>query len=126
MFGSLVHRWSNRTEAPVSLHTRASREETFLPGILIFPSGQALDCIIQNLSESGALARLEGLADPAASMILVLPRSPTARYVSPVWRKYFDVGLRFDQAIDLRAPEAPLEHVARLLWIERSPTQKSA
>ena len=90
-------------------------------GKLVYgPREFSVDCTIRDLTEAGAHLRLASDAPLTDPIWLIVIRSGVAHHAQVAWRKPPEVGLRFDQTIDLRQhASGPLLHLHRL-WVECS------
>lgn len=85
----------------------ALRRRTLLRGWLCTEEGHGVDCVIQNLSATGAAVRVEG-ALPAGKQLSMIDPSNGFGYTAEVrWRFGARVGLKFLAAFDLRNPQQP-------------------
>ena len=77
---------------------RAQRQKTLKAGrILIDPNTSALDCIVRNLSSSGALLVVSSLAVPDRFELL-FAANRARHQCRVVWRAMDRVGVEFKQA----------------------------
>jgi hypothetical protein len=83
----------------------ASRVRTIMQGRIVFNNRSAtLDCVIRNLSESGAKLELSCSVTLPDRFELVIPRKGETRRARIVWRKDDLMGIAFEKAAE-QAPE---------------------
>lgn len=75
----------------------APRRRVFKSGAIAF-SGGRIDCIVRNLSSSGAGLDLESPVGLPSSFTLTIATDRFARRCYPVWRSDKRIGVAFDEA----------------------------
>lgn len=75
---------------------RDVRKRTFLKGRIIFNGGNStMDCLIRDMSESGARLELSETATLPDVFDLYIPSKDATQRVSLCWRRAGDVGINF-------------------------------
>ena len=102
---------------------RSRRTKTVLAGTLFFgQEGLTLDCVIADLSETGARVRIEPASVVPAEVFLVHLRDYVAYEAMVTWRREDGtLGLRFKSERSLRhEPEDKLQSAMRAYCVEHS------
>ena len=99
---------------------RAPRRRSLLSGKLVFDQAGAcsLDCVIRDLSETGARIRLGGALPTPAAVHLVDLRHGVAYEARVLWRRGVEIGLAFGAAHPLDQAATPELRAMRRLWVE--------
>jgi hypothetical protein len=111
---------STLSPPPASTEGRhAERRRTLLGAKLVYGNGAfTLDCVVRDISSTGARVKLpEGMAVPA-SVFLVEMRDGTAYAARVVWKRHPLIGLTFIERRDLRTADTPLLLFMKRLWLE--------
>lgn len=100
------------------------RKRSLLSGKLVSEAGDvSFDCVIRDLSETGARVKLPvGFVIPD-SLWLIHVVGGVAYRVEVRWRNDRELGLSFLEAHDMNAPTPARLVRLRLLWLECSPRQ---
>ena len=77
------------------LITRAYRKRTLKAGTIEFGGG-TIDCVVRNLSESGAALRVENLIGLPEKFSLIIHSEIFCRSCRVIWRQEKQIGVRFD------------------------------
>jgi hypothetical protein len=96
------------------------RQKSFLQGRIYFNNRRAtLDCVIRDLSETGAKLKIsEAVAVPEA-MELYIPNREEIHRARVEWRSEDEIGVSFGEAAaPSAAPELPADVVQRLSKLE--------
>lgn len=80
----------------------APRRRVFKSGAIAF-SGGRIDCIVRNLSSSGAGLDVESPIGLPPSFTLMIATDRFERRCHPVWRSDKRIGVAFDEAADRQA-----------------------
>jgi hypothetical protein len=111
----------NSPPAPSLANRReASRPRALLSGMLVFgPSQFTADCTIRDLTEQGARVRVRDDIVLPEPIWLIHLNSGKAQRAVVAWREPPDLGLRFEETVDLSTPitGGPLYRLHRL-WID--------
>jgi hypothetical protein len=107
---------------PVERRAGPRRRRVLLHGkVLSVTNSLTSDCMVRNLSESGARFTLKDATAYPSGFILVVIKTGMAHEVTTVWSRHDERGVRFDASHDLsRDPPTRLNHAYRL-WIENLP-----
>jgi hypothetical protein len=102
---------------------RASRRKrTLLRGKLAYGAGAfSVDCVISDLSETGARVQVEQGATFPEQVYLIHLRARTAYESKVVWRRDNFAGLEFGTAHDLESAAAPELKLMRLYCVDHAP-----
>ena len=88
----------------------APRMRTLIAAKISFNNGQStLDCLIRNLSDTGAKLIVSAAIALADSFDLLIPQKSVTRRVRIVWRRGEEMGVRFDEGAprsESRDPDA--------------------
>jgi len=76
-------------------HRRAHRQRTYKGGHINRESGPGIDCLIRNLSDTGACLEIAGGRVPDERFQLVIKPECLVRICEVAWRKAEKVGVRF-------------------------------
>lgn len=98
----------------------SARGRVLLRGELVWGHGAfTADCVIRDLSSTGARVRL-GAAQPVPSRVyLIDARAPVAYEALIAWKNMPDLGLKFVLEHSLQEDCPPALSYLRRLWIER-------
>lgn len=75
---------------------RSARRRVLKSGTISFGLGASIDCILRNVSETGALLEIESPVGIPDEFLLVIKKDNIARNCSVVWRSARQIGVRFD------------------------------
>jgi len=93
----------------MSTARRERRQRTLLPGQIVFNEGvSTIDCVIRNLSESGAQLRLPSSIGVPDHFDLLIPRDGRRLSATLAWRDGRSIGVSFDVAERLDADAGQL------------------
>lgn len=94
----------------------ATRIRTIMNGRIIFNNRSAtLDCLVRNLSETGAKLEVSGAVTVPERFELDIPRKGVRRRARMVWRREGEMGVAFeDAAAEAPADESMADRVKRL------------
>ena len=98
---------------------RTRRQRVLLGGKLVY--GQfdfTADCTIRDLTEAGARIRIGAEVKVPDQMWLISVASGMAYRAVAAWRRGTELGLRFDESIDLKPSTSPAPLHIRQLWLE--------
>jgi hypothetical protein len=76
-------------------HPRASRQRTFKGGSISFATAPSIDCIVRNLSETGACLELAGPVGVPDNFTLLIRPELSKRTCQVAWRNAQRIGVRF-------------------------------
>jgi hypothetical protein len=76
-------------------HRRAQRQRTYKGGHINRASGPGIDCLIRNLSDTGACLEIESGRIPDDRFQLVIKPESLVRICEVAWRKPQKIGVRF-------------------------------
>jgi len=76
-------------------HRRKPRLRTFKGGSILFGMAAAIDCIIRNMSESGAALEVESPGSVPDDFTLLIKPEIIERECHVVWRSAGRLGVRF-------------------------------
>jgi hypothetical protein len=79
----------------MSEHRRAARQRTYKGGRITPERGPGMDCIIRNLSETGACLEIESELVRETHFRLVIKPELLVRNCEIAWRKPQKIGVRF-------------------------------
>ena len=99
---------------------RAPRRRSFLSRKLVFDQARAcsLDCVIRDLSDTGARVRLNG-GLPVPPVVHLVDLSHGVAYGARVlWRRGGEIGLAFDSVHPLDHADTASLRPMRRLWVE--------
>lgn len=95
-----------------------TRQRTYLGGQVVFNRRQSIqDCLIRNLTESGARLVFSFPAMIPASFELVINRGGESRLAQVRWRTRLAAGVSFENAAV--ASFVPLQATRRIRWLEQ-------
>lgn len=101
---------------------QARRQRTLLRGKLAYGSGAfSIDCVISDLSETGARVQIQAGATVPEQIYLVHLRTRTAYDSKVVWHRDNYVGLEFKTAHDLETETSAEMKLMRLYCVEHAP-----
>lgn len=102
-------------EGPVEKRP-ATRIRTIMNGRIMFNNRSAtLDCLVRNLSETGAKLEVSGAVTVPERFELDIPRKGVRRRARMVWRREGEMGVAFeDAAAEAPADESMADRVKRL------------
>jgi hypothetical protein len=109
----------------MSEHRRESRLRTFLKGRIIFNKGAStMDCLVRDLSPSGARLALTETSTLPESFDLYIPQKDRTYRASLCWRRADGIGITFvDEAAPAPVPAAaappPADDAAAMLALVR-------
>ena len=84
---------------PASDQRAAPRMRTLIAAKIGFNNGQsALDCLIRNLSDTGAKLIVSAAVTLPECFDLIVPRKSLTRRVRIAWRRGEEIGVRFEDA----------------------------
>ena len=110
-----------RPEDAEELRT-SRRKRTLLRGKLAYGAGAfSVDCVISDLSETGARVQVEQGATFPEQVYLIHLRERTAYESKVVWRRDNFAGLEFGTAHDLESATAPELKLMRLYCVDHAP-----
>jgi hypothetical protein len=98
------------------------RERVLLGGKLVFAAERSVDCLIRDLTETGARVRLPvNYALGAHKNLWLINISGGSAYrVNVVWKKGAELGVEFAERHDFQALTPPSMLHLRSLWLECS------
>ena len=104
----------------MSEHRREIRQRTFLKGRILFNKGaSSMDCLVRDMSASGARLALSETTTLPESFDLYIPQKEKTYRSTLAWRRADGVGITFlDEAAPAPVP-APAENPASLLMLMR-------
>ena len=77
----------------------APRVRTLIAAKIVFNNGQiTLDCLIRNLSETGAKLTISDAVTVPDCFDLTIPQKNVTRRVRTAWRRGEEIGVRFEDA----------------------------
>jgi hypothetical protein len=101
---------------------RARRQRTLLRGKLAYGSAAfSVDCVISDLSETGARVQVQAGATVPEQVYLVHLRTRTAYESKVVWHRDNFVGLEFKSAHDLETATSAEMKLMRLFCVDNAP-----
>jgi hypothetical protein len=74
---------------------RSQRQRTFKGGAISFASEPSIECIVRNLSETGARIELERLVEVPNNFTLLIKPELLRRACAVAWRSGVLIGVRF-------------------------------
>jgi len=83
------------TEPNGSEHRRSLRRRTLKTGKISFSFAAGLDCIVRNISETGALLQLETSVGVPDKFDLIIKPDNIKRSCEVAWRSAKRIGVRF-------------------------------
>jgi hypothetical protein len=93
--GSNRRRSDNGVGHPMAESRRASRLHVSKAGTIKFVGGGTIDCMVLNVSSTGASLKVSNPAGIPETFILVVPGDGLHRSCSIVWRKEHRIGVTF-------------------------------
>lgn len=107
---------------PAQKVERINRRRTILRGKIVFGlAARSVDCIIRDLSDTGAKVRLAGAEKLPKIAWLVDAGRGLAFEAQVIWTRDRDLGLKFIQCRNLSEEHSPEFRAMRQLWIEHLP-----
>ena len=101
---------------------RTNRQRTILRGKIVFGlAARSLDCVIRDLSDTGAKVRLAGAETLPKIVWLVDASRGLAFEAEVIWTRERDLGLKFIQRRELSEEHSPEFKTLRQLWLECLP-----
>lgn len=93
----------------MSEHRRESRSRTFLKGRIIFNNGSSsMDCLVRDMSMSGARLALSQSAVLPEAFDLYIPQKEKTYRSSLRWRRSDGIGVTFSEGLTAAATQKPL------------------
>lgn len=93
----------------------ASRIRTIMNARIIFNNGSStLDCIVRNLSETGAKLEVSGAVTVPERFELDIPRKGERRRARIVWRRSDEMGIAFEEAAGAQDGQSPALRLKQL------------
>ena len=107
-------------EGPAAPSRRAaSRQRVLLGGKLVYGAGDfSTDCTIRDLTETGARVLMKSDIPVPDEVWLIHLRTGVAYRAVAAWRKPKELGLRFEESLDLTQSGTGERHHLRRLWID--------
>ena len=100
----------------------APRTRSLLTGKIIIGDGrESHDCVVRNLSATGAHVRLAGAVNLPGTVGLLVVKEGLLFDAAIAWRRGDQIGLTFSGQHDLRNDTDPAHRQARALWAALSP-----
>ena len=108
-------------------HRREVRQRTFLKGRILFNKGaSSMDCLVRDMSASGARLALTETTTLPESFDLYIPQKDKTYRSTLAWRRADGVGITFlDEAVAAPVP-APAEDPASMLMLVRRVSELEA
>ncbi len=78
---------------------RARRQRALKNGEIVLHSGASIDCVVSNISDTGACLVVESQVDIADAFALFLEANQPARRCRVAWRKGNRIGVAFVKTI---------------------------
>ncbi len=98
-------------------HRQTQRQRSYLGGKLVYGDYFSLDCVVRDITTSGAKVQLpEGQAVPDKVHLVDL-KTAIAYDAHVVWRRYPLVGLAFDHQHGLAEAATPHLRILKQLWM---------
>jgi len=76
-------------------HRRSQRRRTLKGGTILFGAGSSVDCVIRNMSETGAAIEVEGSIGIPDNFTLVIKPELAKRSCRVAWRTAKRIGVQF-------------------------------
>ena len=76
-------------------HRKSQRHRTFKGGSILFASAPAVDCVVRNLSETGACLEVSGPIGIPDDFKLIIKPEVLTRSCEVAWRSAQRIGVRF-------------------------------
>jgi hypothetical protein len=100
----------------------APRARSLLTGKIIIGDGrESHDCVVRNLSATGAHVRIAGAVNLPGTVGLLVVKEALLFDAAIAWRRGDLIGLTFSAQYDLREDKDPAHRQARALWTAMSP-----
>jgi hypothetical protein len=84
-----------REEAPASAESRAAPRRRVLKAARIEFSGSVIDCLVRNISETGAAIEIASAIKCPIAFVLTIPSDGSVRQCHVVWQRGKRIGVRF-------------------------------
>jgi hypothetical protein len=98
-------------------HRQIQRQRSYLGGKLVYGDYFSLDCVVRDITTSGAKLQLpEGQAVPD-KVYLVDLKTAIAYDAHVVWRRYPLIGVAFDHQYGLTEAATPHLRILKQLWM---------
>lgn len=83
------------------LDYRAPRESAYTPARIVNRSGTSFDCMLMNISETGAMVRFSARSPimPGDSIVLHVSNRGLKNRCRAIWRDYNELGVQFTNAL---------------------------
>lgn len=85
-------------------HRTSPRLRTLKGGLIIFGTAPAIDCVIRNMSKTGALLAVNPVGIPDEFSLVIKPEMKK-RACQVIWRSADKIGVRFIQAAKAVHPQ---------------------
>ncbi|HEY5006528.1 MAG TPA: PilZ domain-containing protein [Caulobacteraceae bacterium] len=100
----------------------APRARSLLTGKIIIGDGrESHECVVRNLSATGAHVRIAGAVNLPGTVGLLVVKEALLFDAAIAWRRGDQIGLTFSAQYDLREDRDPAHRQARALWTALSP-----
>lgn len=100
---------------------RATRRRVLFSGKLVNDdASMTIDCVIRDLSQTGAKVRLAGTAPVPNEVWLIEVREGLAFRCRVAWRASPELGLEFSASHDLKDPTSPELRMLKRIWVENA------
>ncbi len=100
---------------------RAARRRVLYSGKLVNDDASStIDCVIRDLSETGAKVRLAGSTPVPAEVWLIEVREGLAFRCRVAWRASPELGLEFTSSHDLKDAATPELRMLKRIWVENA------
>jgi hypothetical protein len=100
----------------------APRARSLLTGKIIIGDGrESHECVVRNLSATGAHVRIAGAVNLPGTVGLLVVKEALLFDATIAWRRGDQIGLTFTASYDLREDKDPAHRQARALWKALSP-----
>jgi hypothetical protein len=97
----------------------SARHRVLLSGKIVYDAGAiTLDCMIRDLSASGAKVRLAGAVALPAELYLIDLKSGVAYEGRVAWRRLPEIGLHFHASHKLSEASDPALAPLKRIWVE--------
>jgi hypothetical protein len=95
----------------------APRARSLLTGKIIIGDGrESHECVVRNLSATGAHVRIAGAVNLPGTVGLLVVKEALLFDATIAWRRNDQIGLTFTARYDLREDKDPAHRQARALW----------
>ena len=85
-----------RKAAPAGSENRSAQRRRVLKAARIEFSGSAIDCVVRNISETGAAIEVANPLRCPVAFVLAIPSDGSTRSCQVVWRRGQRIGIRFN------------------------------